>query len=195
MQGFNYKKAVQCLNFFAQKGGGAINKMKAIKLIWLADRRHLRTYARPVVFDSYWAMPYGPVQSSVKDLAEDNDFLAEDESTYRSQFIDLQGNDIISRETTDSTQLSQTDSEVLDEIYQKFSSFNAFDLAELSHLYPEWKKYETQLKRKEGSRFPMEYIDFFDNPIDLQDDFFKQDQEQLDLTKSIFQENMMKTAA
>ena len=33
MVGFNCKKAVQTLAFFAQKEGGVINKMKAFKLI------------------------------------------------------------------------------------------------------------------------------------------------------------------
>ena len=56
---FDYKKATQALNFFALKEGGTINKMKALKLIYFADRYNLRKYGRPVRNDDYWAMGYG----------------------------------------------------------------------------------------------------------------------------------------
>jgi uncharacterized phage-associated protein len=51
MLGFNYKKAIQTLAYFAQKEGGVINKMKVFKLIWLSDRLHLRKYGRPILND------------------------------------------------------------------------------------------------------------------------------------------------
>ena len=40
MNEFNHRKAVQALNFFSLKNGGKIEKMKAIKLLWLSDRVH-----------------------------------------------------------------------------------------------------------------------------------------------------------
>ena len=64
------KKGTQALNYFARKKNGKINKMKAIKLIYLADRYHLRKYGRPVVGDDYWAMKYGPVASSTLNIAD-----------------------------------------------------------------------------------------------------------------------------
>src|SRR5438309_84841 len=73
---FSHRKATQALNFFAQRAGGSINKMKALKLVYFADRYHLRKYGRPVVGDEYLAMNYGPVASGTKDLAEMSDFLA-----------------------------------------------------------------------------------------------------------------------
>ncbi len=60
---FSHRKATQALNFFAAKAGGKINKMKALKLVFFADRYHLRKYGRPVVGDEYLAMNYGPVAS------------------------------------------------------------------------------------------------------------------------------------
>ncbi len=35
MLDFDYKKATQAINYLAKKEGGKINKMKAIKVIWL----------------------------------------------------------------------------------------------------------------------------------------------------------------
>ena len=85
---FSHRKATQALNFFARKAGGRINKMKALKLVYFADRYHLRKYGRPVVGDEYLAMNYGPVASGTKDLAEMSDFLGTEEARYAKRFIE-----------------------------------------------------------------------------------------------------------
>ena len=85
MVGFNYKKAVYTLAYFALKEGGAINKMKAFKLIWLSDRLHLRKYGRPILNDVYFALPMGPIPSNTKDIADNSDFLAETEKELRDK--------------------------------------------------------------------------------------------------------------
>lgn len=190
MQGFNYRKAVQCLNYLAKKGGGHINKMKAIKLLWLADRLHLRLYGRPVLDDQYVAMKFGPVQSGVKDLAEDKvEFLAEEESAYRNEYLALEGHNVLSKKSVDLGIFSDSDHEVLDSIYQHFGQLSQFALADLSHRYPEWNKFQEELENGEGSRFPMELADFFNNPSDGKDDFFAMDSDQLELSHSLFSEN------
>lgn len=71
---FDFKKATQALNYLAKKFGGNINKMQAIKLIYFADRYHLRKYGRPVTNDEFVAMGYGPVGSKTKDIAENTPF-------------------------------------------------------------------------------------------------------------------------
>ena len=65
---FDFKKATQALNYLAMNFGGKINKMQAIKLIYFADRYHLRKYGRPVTNDEYVAMGYGSVGSKKKTL-------------------------------------------------------------------------------------------------------------------------------
>ncbi len=39
-----------------------------VKSVFLADRRHLNEYGRPITFDHYVAMKNGPVPSSVYDI-------------------------------------------------------------------------------------------------------------------------------
>src|SRR5438105_15508174 len=84
---FSHRKATQALNFFARQEGGSINKMKALKLVYFADRYHLRRFGRPVVGDEYHAMNYGPVASGTKDLAEMTDFLGEVEASYGKIYL------------------------------------------------------------------------------------------------------------
>jgi uncharacterized phage-associated protein len=64
----NYLKSVQVLNWIARKEGGKVDKLKAIKIYWLADRLHLRKYGSTLTNDTYYAMEYGPVASLAKDI-------------------------------------------------------------------------------------------------------------------------------
>ena len=60
-------KIVELLLYLAHKRPGA-DKYQAVKFFYLADREHLRRYGRPITFDNYYALWYGPVASSALDL-------------------------------------------------------------------------------------------------------------------------------
>jgi len=159
---FDFKKATQALNYLAKKFGGNINKMQAIKLIYFADRYHLRKYGRPVTNDEYVAMGYGSVGSKTKDIAENTTFLDEIESEYSKRYIKNQGQyDIQSINEVDTDVFSDSDTEALDFAINNLGKFNQFDLADISHAYPEWKKFEKELESGRGSAFSMNYEDFF----------------------------------
>src|SRR3990172_5330871 len=143
---FDFKKATQALNCLAKKFGGNINKMQAIKLIYFADRYHLRKYGRPVTNDEYVAMGYGSVGSKTKDIAENTTFLDKIESEYSKRYIKNQGQyDIQSINEVDTDVFSDSDTEALDFAINHLGKFNQFDLADISHAYPEWKKFEHEL--------------------------------------------------
>ncbi|MCB1234479.1 MAG: SocA family protein, partial [Verrucomicrobiae bacterium] len=93
---FAHRKATQALNFFARKETGRINKLKALKLVFFADRCHLRRYGRPITNDRYLAMNYGPVASSCKDLAEMSEFLGSEERAYAEQYLAPDRHDYLS---------------------------------------------------------------------------------------------------
>lgn len=186
---FDYKKATQSINFFARRENRthSINKMKAIKLIWLADRYHLRKYGRPIVNDDYWAMDYGPVGSSVKDIAESSTFLSKEESTYAGQYLKSDGYHTRSVMDIDHRVFSETDIEALDFAHNEYGSMDQFELADLSHIYPEWKKFEEKLKTSTRER--MSYIDFFIDPIDATDDKFQEVEADPKKARDIFKED------
>lgn len=186
---FDHEKATQALNLLAKFGGGEINKMKAIKLIWLSDRFHLRKYGRPIMNDIYLAMAYGPVASSVKDIAELSDFLSENEKEYAQKYLSLSGEyDIKSNREPDDSVFSETEVEVLTFIYKNFEKQNQFDLVNYSHNYPEWKKHKDALET--SSRVAMNYNDFFEDPVDVKEDIFVEKPEVLQMAKEEFSENV-----
>ncbi len=186
---FDHEKATQALNLLAMFSGSKINKMKAIKLIWLSDRYHLRKYGRPIVNDIYIAMEYGPVASSVKDIANLSDFLSENEGDYARSFIAKKGKyEIESIKDPDFDVFSKTELDVLKLIYKHFSEQNQFELADYSHYYPEWKKHKDALET--SSRVTMNYQDFFENPTDMKDKIFEETPEALEVAKAEFEENV-----
>ncbi len=191
MLGFNFKKSVQSLNYFAIAEGGKANKMKVLKLIWLADRVHLRRYGRPILNDTYFALNYGPVASNTKDFLEATSFLSAGELEYRNNFIAEESRyNYASTAKCETEIFSETDKKVLREIKDNFIILKPFQLSELSHLYPEWKKFETQLKSRNASRFHMDYQDFFSNPSkEVNASVFSESEEELKMTKEIFTEN------
>lgn len=190
MRGFNYKKSIQSLNFFAVKGGGTINKMKAIKLIWLADRLHLRKYGRLITGDIYFALPFGPVPSTTRDFLEDSPFLTEIEVSYCNEFLTKQDKfNYGSLKDPEIKVFSQTDTDALEIVFLKYNDLDHFQLSELSHEFPEWKKYQSALEKRLSSRFEIDFEDFFVN-VDDGRGVFVDDKLSLDLSKHIYFDNI-----
>jgi len=181
----SYKKATQALNLLARKKDGKINKMKAIKLIFLADRLHLRKYGRPIIGDIYWAMKLGPVGSLAKNIAELSN-ISENAFAYAKKFIKPVDKSFISLKKEDISIFSKTDIKCINAVYDKFSDKDQFELAEITHNYSEWAKHKKELY-KGKKRVKMNYNDFF---IDTQkeDDFFFQNKSDLEIAKESFTE-------
>jgi uncharacterized phage-associated protein len=159
-----HRKATQALNFMARQSGGRINRLKALKLIFFADRYHLRKYGRTVSECAYYAMTHGPVASEAKNIAEDNDRLSPTERTYGRRFLRKRDFDYASVVDIDKSVLSATDLEALDFAWKNFGSFSKYQLRDITHHYPEWKRHERALGHPTKRRVPMDCADFFEEP-------------------------------
>jgi hypothetical protein len=191
VRGFNYKKSVQALNHFAAMDGGHLNKMKSIKLIWLADRLHLRKYGR----DIYFALPRGPVASTTRDLLERYHQLSKLELNYFDEFLELPEFDRYgyrSIKSPDYNVFSKSDIDILNTIWRRYFDLDQFQLEEYSHQFPEWKKYEHAFANKDISRVQMDFDDFF---IDFNEEsgLFIEDDETLQIIKEMYHEDMAHT--
>jgi len=188
-QGFPYRKATQALNFFALKENGSISKIKALKLVWLAERYHLRQYGRPILNDAYFALPFGPVASNTKNLAEASEFLPDSEQGYRDACLDVSvKNTIRSLKPFEKEPFSTTDIEAMEKAYEAFGAMKPMELSDVSHRYPEWKRYESDLKNGPYSRFAMSYADFFLDPEMANAAVFAEQKDVLDSSRELFEE-------
>lgn len=159
---FDHKKTTQALNFFALKGRGRINKMKALKLVYFADRYHLRKYGRLLTNDTYFAMNWGSVPSGTKDLAEGSDFLGDAEKEYADRYLKTAGRDVHSIGPLDADVFSDSDIEALEFAWETFGHLGQFRLAALTHDYPEWSRHKSALEL--ATRIQMSLPDFLEDP-------------------------------
>ena len=156
----DYEKIVQMMNYFARKVGreNKISKLICLKIIFLADRYHLRMYGRTVTGDHYVAMQYGPVASDSKRTFE---FLGIPSfaQKYASSYLNpVDDHDIVSVKVPDLDVFSETDIEAMDVALKTFSKHKN-SIVEFTHGFPEWKKHEEQLQQVKAQN--MDLADFF----------------------------------
>lgn len=189
MKTFKPKKTVQILSFLALENGGTLNKMKAIKLIWLLDRLHLRRYGRTITGDEYFAFKFGPVASCTRDIVEFNSWVSDDEKAYAAIFLgnftDLDYSCVM---PPDYKAISESEWECIKEVLSKYGDMSQFELSELSHSFPEWKNYEIALKT--NRRVPINIEDFFSNVEDGYN-LFSDSEEYLDISKSLYKKSLI----
>jgi uncharacterized phage-associated protein len=188
----DFKKITQVLNYIAQKEGGSINYMKALKLLYLADRLHLRKYGRLITDDRLVAMKNGTLGSQAKDIIQHKDTLPYVVYEYTEDKLkrDLD-NYTITSNFDGIDRLSETDVECVDKVYSELGNRKEFDLAELTHDLPEWKRHQYPIEKGEKRVIRLDMQDLFestDNP--LLNKIFSQTKEELELAYSFFNESI-----
>jgi uncharacterized phage-associated protein len=144
-------RATQAAARLLKAGGGCMNHMKLIKLLYLADRRSLINHGRPITFDSYVSMPHGPVLSFTLDRI--NDAAPPDKSSYWHTVIsERDGHEVRLLDGVPNDQLSSAEETILDEVWSEFGERSQWDLRDYSHTLPEWHD-------PEGSSVPIQIRD------------------------------------
>jgi len=145
-----------------------MDKLKLVKMIFLADRKHLARYGRPIVGGSYYAMPHGPASSELLDHMEkinrekEPPFIVDQYKLYpQAQFNE--------------DYLSESDVEILEQIDNKYGRRDSWVLRNMTHKLEAYKK---NYPENAHTSVPLPYEDFF---LDLDDDnildIIREDQE------------------
>lgn len=137
---FNPRKTAQAAAHIARRHGGAINYMKLIKLLYLADRQMLLDHGTVITGDRHVAMKHGPVLSQVLNLINEGD-----RDNERSPWFDLfraAENYEVSLKpdaSTETDELSRYEVKLLETVDEKYGSMDKWKLVELLHtILPEW---------------------------------------------------------
>ncbi len=142
---FNARKAAQTIAYFAIKNGRApLNVLKAVKLVYLADRRSLEECGFPIQDDVHVSMPHGPVNSYTYSHINGEHDLSK---CGWSDFLeDRENHEIALTNPSTSTQaldeLSRADFECLDKVWGDFGHMGPFELRDWTHEkknIPEWE--------------------------------------------------------
>lgn len=195
---FNLEKTIQAIAYLTQNRQE--NYMKLIKLLYFGERYHLRNYGDLIIYDNYTALKFGPIQTKTKDVITQNEFyynnvLEEDTKTQLLNVIEKNNYEVAIKDNNTDL-LSESEKESLDFSLERFGGFDQFVLADISHDYPEWKKFEDIFANNPTTSEQMSIIDFFDNPGQdnckyilehlKNDPFGNIEQEQLDYFKNNF---------
>jgi uncharacterized phage-associated protein len=194
------RKILQSLYYIQSKAPSdeyKYNIMYLLKLLYFADRYHIRHFGYAASGDKYIAMRYGPVASAAKDILQ-----GKMPNSANSAEISLINDDVEPLSEFDfllikqeEDELSESFKQALDFSLDKFGTFTQYELSSIAHVYPEWEKFEERLKRNEIKSAPMDFADFFDNPKSLdklkecgvaEDPFKENDSEFLNLLKIEF---------
>jgi Uncharacterized phage-associated protein len=131
----------------------SIDKIKLIKLVYLADKYHLLNYGRTITDDKYFAMPYGPVADNVYKILETsangkNPYFYKDKIKVK----------IKENAKCKFDMLSETDKTAINTILDKFAKYETWDIVALTHKYPEWVKHKNEVE-KNRKRIPLKISD------------------------------------
>lgn len=196
---FNVDKCVELMAYFAEKGNGKIDKLKLLKLVFFADRMHLRNYGRTIVDGTYYGMRRGPVHSEILSMIDQSSILSEDEKEslkrkfgkeVHNLYLKSRGCSVVKAKNEF---FSESEIEVIEKIWRTFGDFSQWQLQEITHLYPEWKT-DSYLLDDGYNRFDMRMIKAFDDPDEcsmrtlkevygFESDPFEQDPDVLEYTR------------
>ncbi|MDR0907524.1 MAG: SocA family protein [Rikenellaceae bacterium] len=181
----NKTKIVEALNYLASKQENhSLHTMKAYKLLWLADRYHVRQYGRTITHDDYYAMTHGVVPSVAKNILDNKGNMLKNHSNS----IRLVNQYVYKTVSPCNRKVfSQTDIDVLDLIFEKFGHLTQQELSALSHEFPEWKRFEKLLHDFSQKSYKIKIEDFFTD-YEEESGLFVDDDELLAITKELSSE-------
>jgi len=144
---FSFSKAVQAMSYLLARLG-SVEKVKLMKLIYLADRAHFIQHGAPITGDRPYAMKYGPVPSNTLEMINGEWALGQDVFKY----IHLDDRWVSLRNSPGEDALSASERGVLDDLIRDRGSRAAWDLVNETHKLPEYVE-----SYVEGSAQPIPY--------------------------------------
>jgi uncharacterized phage-associated protein len=158
---FDERRTAQAAAFLLHRADAPMQLIKLIKLLYLAERLSLQRYGEPITGDKLVSMDHGPVLSrtynhivgSVPSMEGGWETWITDKSNHE---VALRNKNMVRSPEEDLLRLSDSDLEVLDEIWRTFGSWEAFALVDYTHsgACPEWED-------PDGSSKPIQYETLF----------------------------------
>lgn len=175
------------------------NIVYLLKMLYFADRYHLRHFGILASDDKYFAMKLGPVASLAYDMLKKSHYNMNSATVgCLCDVKELSEYEVEIEQQVDD-ELSDSVKEALCFVQREFGHYGWNDQSNISHCYPEWKKHEKELScaNPHNPRIPMNLQDFFDDPDDdmpfaafnKSGDPFRDDKEFLALLRDDFNAN------
>ncbi len=157
-------KLVELLLYLAHKRPNA-DQYQAVKFLYLADKEHLNRYGRPITFETYYALPFGPVASHALDMLEGDKKVLEEAKIDCLPFaVQTLGKLRFIREPLREINhdlFSRSDLKVFDRIIEEYGDKTFDELYHITHSHFAYRK--AWARRPSGTRREiMDYEDMID---------------------------------
>jgi len=152
MRKYQIEKVANAIIMAIDMGVENLGKTKLMKLLFFADKYHLKEYGKPIFFDRYIKEKMGPVAlktysilSSIND-SEKEDF--KDEIDKLLEWIDVEEKDVNKtypmltfkkKKEFCKDYFSKSELSILEKVFKEFKYFTAQMISEYSHLLKEYK--------------------------------------------------------
>lgn len=163
---FNERKAADMAAYFLLKEKNKTMKyMKLIKLMYLADREHLKTYEFPISYDTMVSLEHGPILSETLYLIKGEQPSKPNGWESRIAEADLVNKTVSVKEgitLDDLGKLSRADCEIMDSLWEQFKDYTQYELRDYTHKKencPEWKEPGTDENYKGRNYIPIKVED------------------------------------
>lgn len=155
---FNLEKAIEVILWLSKQKVG-MKYHTLLKLLFYAEEYHLNKYFRPIVGDSYVAMAYGPVASTMYDLLKKEELVIE---YFDGELpFDNSNKKITPLREPNLSKLSKSDVEALEYSWNEFKNYDFTSFVDKTHQHPAWLKARVNC--------------FSNNPLMNYADFFKEE--------------------
>jgi uncharacterized phage-associated protein len=150
---FEIDKSVRTMAFIAQRLG-QVEKVKMMKLVYLADKEHFLKHGYPITGDKQYAMKAGPVPSNTLD-ALDGEWFPDPNLPF--QFLHLSDLIVTAKNNAPAPAegLTQTEQDTINVILQNHGSTPWRALVKYTHKLPE---YVQTYKEGTSTRIPYELL-------------------------------------
>jgi uncharacterized phage-associated protein len=132
--------------YVLNKMNGA-NMLSALKIVYFANKKHLKSFGRPLIEDDFIAMPLGPVPSFLYDAIKcekgERYLNRPNVDILKGSFIPVGQHRLSPTETADMDELSTSDILCIDASIEENGGRSARELTDKSHSDSAWKNAES----------------------------------------------------
>ena len=138
---FREDKTTQMAARFLQLAGGCLPYTQLMKLLYIADKQMLVEHGKPITYDRWFALKYGPALSSTYNLIKE-----EAPSTYWSDYIKTENSDVTLSSSPGADALSIAEDCIIDKVFAEYKGSSRWPIVDVVHEPLDWEDLEDTSK-------------------------------------------------
>jgi uncharacterized phage-associated protein len=133
---FNLQKSIQMMAYLLDRLG-PVDKVKLMKLLYIADRNSFIQHGHPISGSVQKAMDWGPVPSGCLSVI-DGEYRDDPDAAFR--FLHVDDYTVQLRENPGFDLLGDAERATLESVIQQYGQAPKWDLVDLTHKFPEYEE-------------------------------------------------------